>query len=58
HPVIKNIMKSYAENGENQTLEDMVHLLFYQACIVEGEEMDNANLFAKKLNNLLDKIPI
>ncbi len=58
HPVIKNIMKSYAENGENQTLEDMVHLLFYQACIVEGEEMDNANLFAKRLNNLLDKIPI
>ncbi len=58
HPVIKNIMKSYAETGENQTLEDMVHLLFYQACIVEGEEMDNANLFAKRLNNLLDKIPI
>ncbi|WP_175818686.1 molecular chaperone HtpG [Wolbachia endosymbiont of Dirofilaria (Dirofilaria) immitis] len=58
HPVIKSIMKSHAESGESQTLEDMVHLLFYQACIIEGEEMDNANLFAKKLNNLLNKIPI
>ncbi|WP_175814402.1 molecular chaperone HtpG [Wolbachia endosymbiont of Cruorifilaria tuberocauda] len=58
HPVIKNIIKSYAKKGETQILEDMVFLLFYQACIVEGEEMDNANLFAKRLNNLLDKVPI
>ncbi|QKX03027.1 molecular chaperone HtpG [Wolbachia endosymbiont of Litomosoides sigmodontis] len=58
HPVIKSIIKSYTESGENQTLEDMVHLLFYQACIMEGEEMDDASLFAKKLNNLLGKVII
>lgn len=58
HPVIKNIMKSYAESGESPTLEDMVHLLFYQACIVEGEEMDDVSLFAKRVNNLLGKISV
>ncbi len=58
HSVIKSIIKSYAENGENPTLEDMVHLLFYQACIVEGEEMEDASLFARKLNNLLGKVII
>lgn len=58
HPVIKSIMKSYAESGENPTLEDMIHLLFYQACIVEGEEMDDVSLFAKRLNNLLGKISV
>ncbi|MCX3065220.1 hypothetical protein, partial [Wolbachia endosymbiont of Drosophila pseudotakahashii] len=58
HPVIKSIMKSYAESDENPTLEDMIHLLFYQACIVEGEEMDDVSLFAKRLNNLLGKISV
>lgn len=58
HPVIKSIIKSHAENVENPTLEDMIHLLFYQACITEGEEMDDASLFAKKLNNLLGKVVI
>ncbi|WP_353272589.1 molecular chaperone HtpG [Wolbachia endosymbiont (group A) of Urophora cardui] len=58
HPVIKSIMKSHAENGENPTLEDMIHLLFYQACIVEGEEMDDVSLFAKRVNNLLGKIVV
>ncbi|KJH43648.1 Hsp90 protein [Dictyocaulus viviparus] len=47
HPVIKSIMKSYAENGENSILEDMIYLLFYQACIVEGEEIDDASLCYK-----------
>ncbi|WP_410543575.1 molecular chaperone HtpG [Wolbachia endosymbiont of Dipetalonema caudispina] len=58
HPIIKNIAKSHAKNGENQILEDMIHLLFYQACIMENEEIDNVNLFAKRLNNLLSKILI
>ncbi|MGL9732611.1 MAG: molecular chaperone HtpG [Wolbachia sp.] len=58
HPIIKSIMKSYAKDGENSTLEDMIHLLFYQACIVEGEEMDDPSLFAKMLNNLLGKVVI
>ncbi|MGL9682255.1 MAG: molecular chaperone HtpG [Wolbachia sp.] len=58
HPVIKSIMKSYAEDGESSTLDDIIYLLFYQACIVEGEEMDDASLFAKRLNNLLGKVMI
>lgn len=58
HPLIRNIMESHAENGESPTLGDMIYLLFYQACIVEGEEMEDVSLFAKRLNNLLGKISI
>lgn len=58
HPVIQSIMKSRADNSENPTLEDMIQLVFYQACIVEGEEMDDVILFAKRVNNLLGKISV
>jgi molecular chaperone HtpG len=36
----------------------MIYLLFYQACIAEGEEIEDISKFSKKLNNLLDKVPI
>ncbi|MDD9331792.1 MAG: molecular chaperone HtpG [Wolbachia sp.] len=58
HPVIKSIMKFHTKSGEGSTLEDMIHLLFYQACIAEGEEIDDVSNFSKKLNNLLGKVTI
>lgn len=56
HPIIKGIMKSHAEGNDESTLEDMVNLLFYQACITEGEEIEDISRFTQKLNNILDKI--
>lgn len=56
HPIIKGIMKSHAEGNNESTLEDMVHLLFYQACITEGEEIEDVCRFTQKLNNILDKV--
>ncbi|WP_333023293.1 molecular chaperone HtpG [Wolbachia endosymbiont of Pentidionis agamae] len=58
HPIVKSIMKSYAESGESSELSDMVHLLFYQACITEGEEIEDISNFSKRLNNLLAKVVI
>ncbi|MDN5248263.1 MAG: molecular chaperone HtpG [Wolbachia endosymbiont of Tyrophagus putrescentiae] len=58
HPIIKSMMKSYTENDEESTLEDMVYLLFYQACIIEGEEIEDISIFSKKLNNLLGKVVV
>lgn len=58
HSIIKNLIKSYTDSGETSTLEDMIYLLFYQACIAEGEEIEDISKFSKKLNNLLDKVPI
>ncbi len=56
HPILKNMIKSYTDHGESATLEDVIYLLFYQACIAEGEEIENVSDFIKKLNNLLDKV--
>ncbi|MDG7056090.1 MAG: molecular chaperone HtpG [Wolbachia endosymbiont of Meromenopon meropis] len=58
HPVVKKVMQLCTKNDQNSILNDVIHLLFYQACIVEGEEMDDVNLFAKRLNNLLGEIVI
>lgn len=55
HPIIKSIMKSHTESNE---AEDMVYLLFYQACIAEGEEIEDISDFSKKLNNLLAKVAV
>ncbi|OEY86713.1 molecular chaperone HtpG [Wolbachia pipientis] len=58
HPIIKNITKSYTDHGKNSILEDTIYLLFYQACIAEGEEIENISDFTRKLNNLLCKVTI
>lgn len=58
HPIIKSMIKSHAENNEGSTLEDMIYLLFYQACIAEGEEIEDISNFSKKLNNILAKIAV
>jgi molecular chaperone HtpG len=50
------MIKSYANHGESSTLEDTIYLLFYQACIAEGEEIENMGDFTRKLNNLLCNI--
>ncbi|UWI83276.1 molecular chaperone HtpG [Wolbachia endosymbiont of Howardula sp.] len=56
HIIVKNILNAYNQNGENQILEDIIYLLFYQACIIEGEEIDSPHIFTNRLNNILASI--
>lgn len=56
HPIIKGIIESYTKNGENSMLEDIIHLLFYQACIIEGEEIGNISSFADRMNNVFSNV--
>ncbi len=58
HPILKNMIKSYTDHGESSILEDSIYLLFYQACIAEGEEIENVGDFTRKLNNLLAKVDV
>lgn len=56
HPIIKGIIKSYIKDGEGSMLEDIIHLLFNQACIIEGEEVGNTSSFSDRMNNVLSKV--
>ncbi|KJV69648.1 molecular chaperone HtpG [Candidatus Neoehrlichia procyonis] len=56
HTVISNLIEKYSTNGESVLLEDMIHVLFDQACIIEGEEIDNAANFANRMNIILSKV--
>ncbi|GHM58674.1 MAG: chaperone protein HtpG [Candidatus Mesenet longicola] len=56
HPVIKGIVKSYTKDGEGSMLEDIIHLLFNQACIIEGEEIGDTSAFSDRINNIFSKV--
>ncbi|WP_339045394.1 molecular chaperone HtpG [Candidatus Mesenet endosymbiont of Agriotes lineatus] len=56
HPIIKGIIKHYIKDGESSMLEDIIHLLFYQACIIEGEEIGDTSAFSNRINNIFSKV--
>ncbi|KJV65845.1 MULTISPECIES: molecular chaperone HtpG [Ehrlichia] len=56
HPIISKMIDEHANVGENATLDDMLHLLLNQACILEGEELEDVSGFAERMNNVLAKI--
>ncbi len=49
HPVIRKILDS----GECDDAEDIINLLFDQACIIEGEDVFDPSAFAKKMNKFI-----
>ncbi|AHC39061.1 molecular chaperone HtpG [Ehrlichia muris] len=56
HPIISKMIDEHANAGENVILDDMLHLLLNQACILEGEELEDVSGFAERMNNVLAKI--
>ncbi|MDB1135608.1 molecular chaperone HtpG [Candidatus Anaplasma sp. TIGMIC] len=55
HDVFTNLMREYQERGESKFLEDVVHLMFDQACIMEGEEVRSTVDFAGRMNQILGR---
>ncbi len=56
HPVLSGLLREYKDNGESELLENMVHVLFDQACIIEGEEVNSAVDFANRMNQVLARL--
>ena len=48
-------MLSDKNNYDN---EELVRLIFDQACIIEGEPVNDVGEFAKRLNNVLQRVII
>ncbi|QGR02327.1 molecular chaperone HtpG [Ehrlichia ruminantium] len=56
HPIVSKMIDEYAANGENNVLCNMLHLLLGQACILEGEELQDVSDFAERMNSVLSKV--
>lgn len=55
HPIIEKI-DAAIKNNDQALAEELVLVLYDQACIVEGEQLTNMGAFSKRINSLLTRI--
>lgn len=55
HKIIERIFHSVQNNDKLNESETLVHLLFDQACILEGQQVADVNAFAERLSGLMDR---
>ncbi len=56
HKIIIKINNELKDNAKENENKELVHLLHDQACIIEGEPVNDVSSFSKRLNNLFDKL--
>ena len=49
------INKNEKNTEENQRVRTLIDIIFYEACIIEGEKISDIKDFIKKINILLSK---
>ena len=49
------INKNEKNTEENQRVKTLIDIIFYEACIIEGEKISDTKDFIKKINILLSK---
>ena len=54
HEIIKKLMRDVVESKETAQTEDLVKILFDQACIIEGEPVHDPRGFAERMNKCLE----
>lgn len=55
HPIIKKLEDKVNNNQLSAEDKDLMKLLFDQACILEGEPVENVSEFSKRVNSLIEK---
>ncbi|MBP9791940.1 MAG: molecular chaperone HtpG [Rickettsiales bacterium] len=53
HPIICSISEKIKNNSTTSHTDEVIRLLFDQACIIENEPVANASDFSKRLNTLI-----
>jgi molecular chaperone HtpG len=53
HPIIQEINKRRRENADDETLVDLVHILFESASVVSGYSMAEPEVFAKRIHKVV-----
>jgi molecular chaperone HtpG len=56
HKIVKKIVNQIDNKEFEEENKQLIHLLFDQACIIEGQPVEDAGAFAKRLNYFLEKI--
>lgn len=54
HQIVKRIMQDVLEDRTSSATEDLVKLLFDQACIIEGEPVHDPRGFTERMNRCLE----
>ena len=55
HTIIQTILKGITENKTDKFTNSVAKMLFEQACIVEGEDINDSLGFSKRLNEIIIK---
>ena len=53
HPIFQRVSRELESGNNNSINDDLIYIIFNQACLIEGEDIDNPAEFAIKLNRLL-----
>jgi molecular chaperone HtpG len=56
HKVVVRIGNDLGKKTKQDENAELVHLLYDQACIIEGEPVSDAGAFSKRLNSVLEKM--
>ena len=58
HKIVKKIVSQIDNKEYEEENKQLIHLLFDQACVIEGQPVEDAGAFAKRLNYFLEKINV
>lgn len=53
HPILERLAKDLDSGKDDAETQDIAHIIFDQACILEGEPIRDPSSFARRLNNFL-----
>ena len=55
HPLLKKISQDLAKNNGDSETEDLVKIIYDQACVLEGQQPSDPYAFMKRINSFLTK---
>jgi molecular chaperone HtpG len=55
HAIIKSLAHDFATHGSTESAQDVVRVLFDQACIIEGEPISDTGAFSRRLSSFISK---
>lgn len=55
HPILKKVAADIANNNTNDETQDLVNIIYDQACIMEGQNIADPTSFMKRINYFLSK---
>ncbi len=56
HKIVKKIVSQIDNQDHQEENNQLIRLLFDQACVIEGQPVEDAGAFAKRMNYFLEKV--